>query len=53
MNTLAIIELILLATDLYFKNASMEGMTEEEAAARLHTALEEKMKRKAKDLPDV
>ena len=53
MNTIALIELVTLLVDLYYKNASLEGMTEEEATTRLDVALAEKMKRKASDLPDV
>ena len=53
MNTIAIIELVMLLVDLYYKNASLEGLTDEEATMRLNLALEEKMKRKASDLPDV
>ena len=53
MNTVALIEVVTLLVDMYFKYASLEGMTDEEATIRLNTALEEKMKRKAKDLPDV
>lgn len=53
MNTVALIELVTMLIDMYFKHASLEGLTEEEATTRLNAALVEKLKRKAEDLPDV
>lgn len=51
MNTIAILEIISLLANLYYKHAEMEGLSEEEVDARLATALSEKARRDAGKLP--
>ena len=53
MSTLAILEIVTLLADIYYKQGELEGLTEEEMTARLNIAMLEKRKRKADDLPDV
>ena len=53
MSTIAILEIITLLSNIYFKQGELEGLTEEEMTVRLNVAMLEKRKRKADDLPDV
>jgi hypothetical protein len=53
MNTVAILEIITLLVDLYYRHAEMEGLTAEEKEKRLREAMLEKRMKKADDLPDV
>ena len=53
MNTVAILEIVALLVDLYYKHGELEGLSKEEMKKRLGLAMSEKRKRKAKDLPDV
>ncbi len=53
MSTVAILEIITLLANLYYKHGELDGLTEEELTARLNVAMLEKRKRKANDLPDV
>ncbi len=53
MSTLAILEIITLLADIYYKAGELEGLSVEEMKVRLQVALVEKRKRKADDLPDV
>ena len=52
MNAIAILEIITLLADLYYRYADMGDMTDEEKEARLMSAVSEKSRRKAGDLPD-
>jgi len=53
MNTIAVLEIITLLVDIYYKQGELEGLSEDEMKKRLQVALVEKRKRKADDLPDV
>ncbi len=53
MSAIAILEIITLLADIYFKAGELEGLSDEEMKVRLITAMSEKRKRKADDLPDV
>lgn len=53
MSVIAILEIITLLADIYFKAGELEGLSDEEMKVRLNTAMMEKRKRKADDLPDV
>ncbi len=53
MGTLAILEIITLLADIYYKQGELEGISKEDMKIRLITAMSEKRKRKADDLPDV
>jgi hypothetical protein len=53
MNTIALLEILTLFIDLYYKHAEMEGLTPDEIEVRLDKAIAEKRKRKADHLPDV
>ena len=53
MSTLAILEVVTLLVNLYYKQGELEGIPKDEMKKRLLVAMTEKRKRKAKDLPDV
>ena len=53
MSTIAILEIITLLANLYYKHGELEGLTEEQLTVRLDTAMLEKRKRKADDLPEI
>ncbi len=53
MSTIAILEIITLLANIYYKQGELEGLSDEDMKVRLITAMSEKRKRKADDLPDV